>query len=226
MMTLYDIHELNAGGRTTFPTEHVPTQNQGGANGDVGSDGQGAGGVESDGGGAKSAGGGGEPDADAPGGLPPWLENLHKLVKEYAEAEVVDGDDLEFIYSELKNPHFPFDSLTEMLIAVWALVVRPSRKELQLLLDILRLKDRHGNRFNPEDCPRSSEHLISRVRKRLPLLPVLRRKVEGKDGNEATTVECPFNLIYQRMLDCPRVVEELLRNPGGKLLSADERSRS
>eukprot|EP00752_Nemacystus_decipiens_P016129 g14422.t1 len=194
--------------------------------GDFGADGQGVGEFESDGEGAGCENGKGQAGANVPGGLPPWMVDLHKLVKEYAEAEVVDGADLEFLYSVLESLHFPFENLTEMLVVVWALVVRPSRRELQLLLDILRLQDGAGNRFNPEDVPRSSEHLISRAGQRLPLLPVLRRNVAGKDGNEATTVECPFNLIYQRMLDCPRIVEELLRNLGGKQLSVEEQSRN
>lgn len=186
-------------------------------------------GSESDDRGDYSVDGFGEPEtAESPESpkKPPWLEKLHELVKEYLEAQTIDGNDLKFVYSALESPYFPWENLTEMLVAVWALTCRPSRKSLQMLLDLLRVEDSQGCRFNPRDVPRSAEHLISRMRQRLPLLPVVRREVEGKRGVPAQIVECPFNLMYQRMLDCPRIVEELLNNPGGKQMSEMERTRS
>ena len=60
----------------------------------------------------------------------------------------------------------------------------------------------------------------------MPLLLVLRRKVKGKDGKIAETVECPFKLICHRIVDCLQMVEELMKNPGGKQMSAEEHLRS
>lgn len=162
---------------------------------------------------------------DAPGSSP-WLEDLHKYVREYVGAEVVDGDNLRYVPDAVGSPYFPWANLTEMLVSVWAMICRPSRKSLQKLLDLLRVEDSSGCKFDPRDVPPSAEHLVSRMRTPLPLLRVLRRVVRGKGGHAAEIVECPFNLIFQRILDCPRIVEELLKNPGGKRMSAEEQSRS
>lgn len=89
-------------------------------------------------------------------------------------AEVVDGEDLNFAGLALGSRFFPWANLTEMLVSVWAIVCRPSRKSLQMLLDLLRVEDSEGGRFDPRDVPESSEHLVSRMRRRLPLLPVVR----------------------------------------------------
>ena len=163
------------------------------------------------------------PHADASA---PWLENLHKLVAEYLQGKVVDGEKPRFDAGALPSPHFPWRNITEMLVSVWAIITRPSRKNLQMLLDLLHVEDSAGNRFDPRDVPRSAEHLIRRAREKLPLLPVICREVKGKGREVSQIVECPFNLVFQRMLRCPRVVEEFMNNFGGKQMSQDEHLRN
>lgn len=119
----------------------------------------------------------------------PWIANLHELIEEYVAAEVVDGEDLRFDSDALGSDYFPWATLTELLMCLWAMTTRPSRKSLQLLLDLLRYRDRKGRRINPKDVPKSAEHLISRARKRLPLLCLVRRNVKGKDGQPGQTVD-------------------------------------
>ena len=166
----------------TPPTLHFPNHQSFLTEGDDG----GFGGVDGDpddGGGGPadpgdlSAGGDGEARSHEP-----WLDNLHELIEDYAEAEVVDGEKPRFDAKALGSPYFPWKDLTELLVCLWALVTRPSRSSLQLLLDLLRYKDSSGRRFKPDDVPESAEHLISEARKRLPLLRLVRRAVEGKDG--------------------------------------------
>lgn len=41
-------------------------------------------------------------------------------------AEVVDGEDLNFAGLALGSRFFPWANLTEMLVSVWAIVCRPS----------------------------------------------------------------------------------------------------
>lgn len=153
----------------------------------------------------------------------PWLGNLHEYVAEYLNARVVDGDDLRFSWSARGSEHFPWETLTEMLVSVWALVHRPSRQSLQMLLNLLRFVDRRGRRFDPDDVPRSSEHLISRMRQRLPLLRVCSRLVKDKAGNDTQAMDIPFNLLLRRMFDCPRVMEEYRENFAGHVMSSRER---
>lgn len=74
--------------------------------------------------------------------------------------------------------------------------------------------------------PASAEHIISRMRLRLPLLPASSRTVKDKAGNDAQAMDIPFNLLIQRMIDCPRVMEEISSNFGGHVMSARDRRRS
>ena len=158
----------------------------------------------------------------------PFLEKLHELVQEYVGADCVDGDvaDLRFIAEAVGGDYAPWPNLTRLLIYVWAILTRPSRKSLQLLLDLLRYRDRNGCTFNPDDLPASSEHLVARGRLLLPLLKVLQRKVTDKDGYESKVLEIPYNLLLQRTLDSPAAVEEILSNPGGHVMSPEERQQN
>ena len=160
-------------------------------------------------------------EPQAPGHAP-RIENLHKIIQDYVKAEEVEGEKPKFVAGAVVSPYFPWASLAELVVCVFAIHTRQSRKSLQLLLDLLHLEDSQGNRFDPRDAPQSAEHLISRARERLPLLRLVRRKVEGKGDQEAQTVECPLNLVFHRMLQCPRIVEEFLKNPAGKQMSEAE----
>lgn len=169
--------------------------------------------------------GGMEPDVGGEGDMPP-LKDVHKKVPEYDGAKCVDGEDPQFVYEALRSKYFPWRNLTELLIGVWAVIHRPSRKSLQTLLDLIRFVDREGGRFRPDDVPRSAEHLISRMRKRLPHLPVFERLIKDKEGKPARAMDIPFNLVLQRMLSCPRVVEEWRKNFGGHVMSSGERAEN
>ena len=57
----------------------------------------------------------------------PWLDELHKLIQDYLGAEVVDGERPEFAFEALGSPYFPWKSLTELLVCLWAIWTRPSR---------------------------------------------------------------------------------------------------
>lgn len=154
---------------------------------------------------------------------PPWLEELHTFLKEYRNAEVVDGDNLWFDYESWGGEYFPWRNITELLISVWALVCRPSRRSLQMLLDLLRFVDSTGRGFDRRHVPASAEHLISRMRRRLPLLPVFKRKIQDKDGNATDSLDIPLGILIQRMLDCPRIVEEYVANFAGHKLTTTDR---
>ena len=43
-------------------------------------------------------------------------------------------------------------------------------------------------------------------------------------GKPARAMDIPFNLVLNRMVSCPRVVEEMLQNFGGHVMSAEERA--
>ena len=146
-----------------------------------------------------------------------WIEQLHNITLDYVEAEVVGGEKPTFSPGALDSPHIPRKSLTELLVCEYAIHTGQSRTSLQLLLEVVHVEDSSGNRFDPRDAPESAEHLISRSREKLPLLRLVRRKIEGKDGRAAQAVECYFNLIFQRMLQCPRIVQEFLRISGRKV---------
>ncbi|CAB1118504.1 unnamed protein product [Ectocarpus sp. CCAP 1310/34] len=154
------------------------------------------------------------------------LKDMHKTLPEYKDAECVDGVDPQFLIDALRSRHFPWRNLMEQLIGVWAVTHRPSRKSLQILLGLFSFVDRQGYRFRPEDAPRSVEHLISRMRKRLPHLPVFERTINDKNGETAKAIDIPFNVLLQRMLSCPRVVEEWRKNFGGHVMSRSERAKN
>ncbi len=156
----------------------------------------------------------------------PWIEELTEKISAYMDAECVDGDDLRYNNEDVDGDYAPWPNLTVLLVHVWAILTRPSRKSLQILLDLLRFQDPNGCRFNPAHVPRSSEHLIARGRKLLPLLKVLRRKVKDKDGHETHALEIPYNLLLQRFLASPAAVEEVLSNLGGHVMSDAQRQRS
>lgn len=154
----------------------------------------------------------------------PWVDLLHEFLSAYRDAKCVDGDELRFDWSAVGKTHFPWPNLTMMLISVWSILTRPSRAALQLLLDLLRYVDPDGCRFDPRDLPRSAEHLIARGRLLLPLLKVFERPIKDKGGNETYVLDIPFGVLLQRMFSCPAVMEELLENTGGHVMSAEERS--
>lgn len=154
---------------------------------------------------------------------PPWLEDLYKFVEEYDDADVVDGHGLWFDYQSRGGDYFPWRNVTELLVAVWAIVTRPSRRALQMLLDFLRFEDSSGRGFDRRDLPASAEHLVSRMRRRLPLLPVLKREIGDTAGNPTESMAIPLGTLLQRILDCPRAVEEYAANFAGHRLSTEER---
>lgn len=179
------------------------------------------------------AGGGSDNDENDGGQEPadtrpkaPWIEELTERISSYMDAECVDGEDLRYNNEDVGGEYAPWPNLTQLLVHVWAILTRPSRKSLQILLDLLRYQDPRGCRFNPEHVPRSSEHLIARGRKLLPLLKVLRRKIKDKDGHETQALEIPYNLLLQRFLQSPAAVEEMLSNLGGHVMSTAERQRN
>lgn len=143
------------------------------------------------------------------------LGDLHNHVPEYLNAEQVDGEHLRFSRRAVGSDYFPWSELSEMLISIWALVYRPPRASLQMLLNILRFVDSTGGCFNPTHVPASADHFISRMRKRLPLLPVYSRNVAGKNGTLVKAMETPFNLILLRLLSCPRAWRSLERTSVG-----------
>lgn len=163
----------------------------------------------------------GEPDDE-----PPWLEELHELMEEYDTAAVVDGDRMWFDFEALGGDYFPWRNITELLVAVWAIVTRPSRRSLQMLLDFLRFEDSTGRGFDRAEVPPSAEHLVSRMRHRLPLLPVLKRNIKDRAGNVTEAMGVPLGTLLQRILDCPRLVEEYVANFAGHRLSTEERQQN
>lgn len=94
-----------------------------------------------------------------------------------------------------------------------------------MLFDLLRFVDSTGSGFNPIHVPESADHFIAKMRKRLPLLPVYGRDVDGKNGSTAEAMETPFNLILLRLFSCPKVMEEYRKNVGGHVMSEDELQR-
>ena len=100
------------------------------------------------------------------------MKDLHKLVEEYLQATCVDGADLRYFQDALGR-YGPWKNLTELVIGVWALIERPSRKSLQKLLDLLRFVDEAGSRFDPR-------HVRTQVR----------RTPHRSDANASAAASC------------------------------------
>lgn len=62
----------------------------------------------------------------------PHLKDLHKEMPEYKDAKCVDGAKPTFAFDALGSEYFPWRNLTELLIGIWAIIYRPSRKSLQI----------------------------------------------------------------------------------------------
>lgn len=143
---------------------------------------------------AGSRGAGGFKD---PGGII-WLGNSHEYIAENSNANVDDGDNINFSYPARGSEHFPLETLTEILVSAWALVHRPPLQSLQMLLNLPRYEDRKGRRFDPKDVPCSSQHLTSRMRRRLPLLHVFSRLVKDEACDDTQALNIQFSLLLQR----------------------------
>lgn len=153
----------------------------------------------------------------------PFLENLHKFVRQYRAARGVDGDDLRFISEAFESDYFTFANLSEVLLSVCVFATRPFRQSLQRLLDIFRYADVKGCQSDTADMP---VYFINRMQLRLPLLPVSSRTVKDKAGNDTQAMDIPCILLLQRILDCPRVMEKISSDSGGHVMSARERRRN
>lgn len=91
---------------------------------------------------------GGDDGESADGSDLPELKHLHNFVPEYSDAKCVDGGAPKFRFEAVGSDYFPWRNLTELVVAIWAILHRRSRKSLQMLLDMLRFVDSRGRGFD------------------------------------------------------------------------------
>lgn len=141
----------------------------------------------------------------------------------------MDGDpkSLQFLFSALKSSYRPYDNRTETFLATFTRKASPSRFLLGLLFQCLWYVDDEGQGINPAHVPLRADHFISKMRRRTPLLRVTDHDVEEKDGSCKTTcLSFALNDVLQRVQESPSVVKEMLSNPGGHVLSPEDRLRN
>ena len=160
------------------------------------------------------------------------LWELHEAICEAEGAVTVEGSAAKLRYQTkaANSPWYPFRNLSRLLLAQFCDQYKVSRVMLEGILAMLRFVDvESGERFNVDDLEGvHHEHFRARNRPYLPLLQVVKRKVESSPAAKAAgqgsaeSYDIPVNLVIDRLLRSSLAMAKAVGNQGGKQLNAAE----
>lgn len=160
---------------------------------------------------------------EADGSLP-RLRDLH----EGCGGDTFEGGpgNLKFNTKAARSHYYPFRNFSQTRLFDFVFNHQLSRVQTCALLEMLRAEDA-GNIFDIKDLEGvSGESFVAKMRKYLPLIEVLKRKVPrsgGADiGTTADVLDFPPNLLLERYLMSPSSTQRSFANPGGKVLREGE----
>lgn len=153
----------------------------------------------------------------------PSLRNLHKGIN----GETFEGgsNNLRFNTKAATSEFYPFETLSHLLLSELVFQYSLSRKQTCGLLRMLRTVY-DGRRFDIEDLKGvSGDKFLQRMRKYMPLMEVIKRRVPHSSGCSDRTAEVfdfPANLVLERQLLSSAAMKTCFDNPGGKVMRGEE----
>lgn len=154
----------------------------------------------------------------------PNLSDLHKK----SGGDTFEGgrQNLRFNTRAADSEYYPFETISHMLLCDLVFRYSLSRAQTRGLLSMLRTVD-NGKRFDINDLERvTGDKFFSRMRKYMPLIEVIKRRVRGSSaagaGSTVEVFDFPANLLLERQLLSARSMATYAANPGGKVMRGEE----
>lgn len=160
-------------------------------------------------------------------GRTPDLDKVHTRAPSYGDTFVVEGgaDRLRLNGKAVGGDFYPFSTKEQLLVFGWQLAHQVSQKAVRALFEILLHVDEDGQGFDVGGLEGvDATHFFSRMRKYVPLLLVLGRKVDStQEGySSAVVYDVPVNLLIDRDMRLASETQLSATYPAGNILQGSE----